>query len=397
MLLSKVLVTDLTQYERKTLLNFFGLYVGTVTVLLAFIVVLFFNTNYQNTHANLIASMKMQAQKAATQIIVSDMKGVKKEDFVFPTSDTFSVNYLKHDEAPSWCKSTDTQCLWEDKKTDTIYYLDKSVAGHYGVGYIMIKDTEFLDDIKRYTHCTVLFGSIYLGVLLVGYILARIFIAPIVLQRKQLNNFIRDTTHELNTPVSAIVLSIDDDDAEISKKSLLRIKYSAKRIVEIYNDLTYLFLEGTSIRDTGLVAEQNLKHIIESQMVYFTQMAEKKDQKLLVNLSDVMCKIDKEDFSRLASNLITNAIKYTPHNGTIMISLTNEMFRVEDNGVGIEKEKQEKIFERFYRASSEVGGFGIGLSIVMNIVQKYGFKIQLDSKLNRGTVFTVKFKNKGIQ
>ena len=169
MLLSRVLVTDLTQYERKTLLNFFGLYVGTVTVLLAFIVVLFFKTNYQNTHANLIASMKMQAQKAATEIIVNDMKGIKKENFTFPTSDTFGVEYLQNNQTPSWCYSTNSQCLLEDKKTNTIYYVDKSVAGHYGVQSILIKDTQFLDDVKRYTHCTVLFGSIYLGVLLVGY------------------------------------------------------------------------------------------------------------------------------------------------------------------------------------------------------------------------------------
>lgn len=391
MLLSKVLVTDLTQYERKTLLNFFGLYVGTVTVLLAFIIVLFFKTNYQNTHANLIDSMKMQAQKASTEIIVSDMKGIKKEDFIFPVSNRFSVEYLKENQAPSWCTSTDSQCLWEDKKNNTIYYVDKSVAGHYGIWYVLIKDTKFLDDTKRYTHCTVLFGSIYLGVLLVGYILARIFIAPIVLQRKQLNNFIRDSTHELNTPISAIILSIDEDNMTISEKSLLRIKYSVKRIAEIYSDLTYLFLEGTPIKDTGFIVKQNLKHILENQMIYFTQMAEKKNQTLSVDLSDVVRKIDKEDFSRLSNNLITNAIKYTPQGGTIKISLTNEMFRVEDNGVGIEKEKQAKIFERFYRASDEVGGFGIGLSIVKNIVQKYGFTIQLDSKLNVGTVFTVIF------
>lgn len=391
MLLSKALVTDLTQYERKTLLNFFGLYVGTVTILLAFIIVLFFKTNYQNTHENLIANMKMQAQKTATEIIVNDMKGVKKEHFIFPSSTTFAIEYLKRNQTPSWCASTETKCLWEDKKTNTISYIDKSAAGHYGVYSILIKDSEFLDDIKRYTHCAMLFGSIYVGVLLVGYILARIFITPIVLQRKQLNNFIRDTTHELNTPISAIVLSIDDDDTTITEKSLLRIKYSVKRIAEIYGDLTYLFLEDSALRDTSFVAKHDIKNILEAQMFYFTQMAEKKEQKLIVDLDEVVCKIDKEDFSRLVNNLITNAIKYTPKNGTIKISLTNEMLCVEDNGVGIKEVEQEKIFERFYRASSDIGGFGIGLSIVKNIVQKYGFTINIKSKPDVGTVFTILF------
>jgi two-component system OmpR family sensor kinase len=237
----------------------------------------------------------------------------------------------------------------------------------------------------------VLFGSIYLAVLLVGYVLARIFIEPIVIQRKQLNNFIRDTTHELNTPVSAIVLSIDDDSEHISAKSLLRIKYSAKRITEIYSDLTYLFLEGTLMNNTDFISRCNTKEMLDSQMLYFAQMAEKKEQNLICNFIDSIQKISKEDFLRLTNNLITNAIKYTPKNGTIIITLNSNKFCVEDNGVGIEKEKQQKIFERFYRASTEIGGFGIGLSIVKNIVQKYGFKIEIDSEVKVGTTVSVYF------
>jgi len=257
--------------------------------------------------------------------------------------------------------------------------------------YVVVKDSEFLDDSKRLGHCAVLFGSIYLGVLLVGYVLARIFIEPIVMQRKQLNNFIRDTTHELNTPVSAIVLSIDDDIEHISAKSLLRIKYSAKRITEIYSDLTYLFLEGTPMNITDFISRCDTKEILDSQMLYFTQMAERKEQNLICHFSDSIQNISKEDFLRPANNLITNAIKYTPKNGTIIITLNSNKFCVEDNGVGIEKEKQQKIFERFYRASTEVGGFGIGLSIVKNIVQKYGFEIEIDSEPNVGTTVSVYF------
>jgi two-component system OmpR family sensor kinase len=237
----------------------------------------------------------------------------------------------------------------------------------------------------------VLFGSIYLGVLLVGYILARIFIDPIVEQRKQLNNFIRDTTHELNTPVSAIVLSIADDIGDISAKSLLRIKYSAKRITEIYSDLTYLFLEGTPMNNTSFIPKSDTKDMLDSQMIYLSQMAENKEQNLICHFSNSIQKISREDFLRLANNLITNAIKYTPKNGTITIALNSEKLCVEDNGVGIRKEQQEKIFERFYRASNEVGGFGIGLSIVKNIVQKYSYGIQIDSEPNVGTTVSVYF------
>ncbi len=390
MLQLKVSVTDLTKYEKRTLVNYFWLYIGTVTVLLAFIVVLFYNTNYENTRATLLSNMKMKAENASNEIIVSDMKGIQKEDFILPSSNKFTLEYLKLNQVPSWYKKN-KEAIYEDKKTNTIYYLDKNAGGHYGISYVVVKDSEFLDDSKRLGHCAVLFGSIYLAVLLVGYVLARIFIEPIVIQRKQLNNFIRDTTHELNTPVSAIVLSIDDDAEHISAKSLHRIKYSAKRITEIYSDLTYLFLEGTLMNNTDFISRCNTKEMLDSQMLYFAQMAEKKEQNLICNCIDSIQKISKEDFLRLTNNLITNAIKYTPKNGTIIITLNSNKFCVEDNGVGIEKEKQQKIFERFYRASTEIGGFGIGLSIVKNIVQKYGFKIEIDSELNVGTTVSVYF------
>jgi two-component system OmpR family sensor kinase len=385
-----VSVTDLTKFEKRTLVNFFLLYIGTVTVLLSFIVVLFYNTNYDNTRATLMSNMKMKAENASNEIIVSDMKGIKKDKFKFPTSEKFALQFLGANQAPAWYKKT-KEAIYEDKKTNTIYYLDKNAGGHYGISYVVVKDSEFLDDSKRLGHCVVLFGSIYLGVLLVGYILARIFIEPIVEQRKQLNNFIRDTTHELNTPVSAIVLSIADDIGDISAKSLLRIKYSAKRITEIYSDLTYLFLEGTPMNNTSFIPKSDTKDMLDSQMIYLSQMAENKEQNLICHFSNSIQKISREDFLRLANNLITNAIKYTPKNGTITIALNSEKLCVEDNGVGIRKEQQEKIFERFYRASNEVGGFGIGLSIVKNIVQKYSYGIQIDSEPNVGTTVSVYF------
>jgi two-component system OmpR family sensor kinase len=73
----------------------------------------------------------------------------------------------------------------------------------------------------------------------------------------------------------------------------------------------------------------------------------------------------------------------------IEITLKNNCFSVKDNGVGISKEKQKRIFERFYRESKEVGGFGIGLNIVQNICNKYGFSIDLTSVPKEGTTISI--------
>jgi two-component system OmpR family sensor kinase len=384
------LVIVLTKYEKKTLFSFFALYVGSVTILLAFIVVLFFNRNYENQYKQIIANMQMQAQEVCSNIVMGGMEGKTKNNFNFPTEPKFPMEYYSKNQIDTLpFKLNHGQNIYHDNKTNTIFYVEPNTKATWGIDYIILQEKEFLGNtFGRIQHCIFLFGSIYLFVIFVGYVLARYFIEPIVEQRNQLNNFIKDTTHELNTPISAIVMSISDDDTTISKKGLQRIKYSVKRITEIYSDMTYLFLEGNS-SSKSYIQEYNLKSILDDQMIYFSKMAENKNQTITFDTYDTRLNIDKEDFIRLCNNLITNAIKYTPKGGTIEVILKHNKFSVKDNGVGISDEKQKRIFDRFYRASEEVGGFGIGLNIVNNICNKYYFKIDLTSAPKKGTTFSI--------
>lgn len=388
------MVIDLTRYERKTFFSFFALYVGSVTILLAFIMVLFFNRNYESEYKQLVSNMKMEAQELCSSIVMSSMEGQTKEQFSFPKSSKFSIEYLTKNEIVQLPFSIHPrQNIYHNEHSKSIYYLEPNAKGTWGIDYILLKEDKFLGNtFQRIQHCIILFGSIYLIVIFVGYILARYFIQPIVEQRNQLNNFIKDTTHELNTPISAIVMSINDDTKEISQKGLQRIKYSVKRITEIYSDMTYLFLEGNN-EIKSFVQEYNLKTILDDQIIYFSKMAENKNQTITFELEDLNLNIDKEDFIRLTNNLITNAIKYTQKGGEIKVQLQNNLFSVRDNGVGIEKKHLEQIFERFYRASDDVGGFGIGLNIVKNVCNKYKFTIEVTSVPLKGTTFIVRLKD----
>lgn len=383
------MVIVLTKYEKKTLFSFFALYLGSVTILLAFIAILFFNRNYENKYKQLIANMKMQAQEVCSNIIMGDMEGKLKTNFDFPKNTKFTMHYYSKEQMstlPFTLKNK--QNIY--KSNTSIYYVEPNKKGTWGIDYIVLEDKEFLSNsFKRVQHCILLFGSIYLLMTFIGYVLARYFIEPIIEQRKQLNNFIKDTTHELNTPISAIVMSIQDDSKELSPKSLQRIKYSAKRIAEIYNDLSYLFLEENN-KNKSFIQNYNLKDILQEQIIYFSKMAENKNQTIVFDLEDISLDIDKEDFIRLSNNLINNAIKYTQKNGHIHISLTGDYFLVKDDGIGISKENQKNIFNRFYRASKDVGGFGIGLNIVHNICNKYNFIIKLHSELNKGSEFSIR-------
>lgn len=383
------MVIDLTQYEKKTFFSFLGLYISSVTILLSVIGILFYQSNYQGNFNSLKSSMEMESKELSSKIIMQDMKGIPKENADFKIESIYNMSFLDNNlksyenELP---EGFNFSKAW-NIIGDTLYFLDKSPSGHYGIYYILVSDSNFLKAKQCLKEALMLFGGIYLLMVVVGYILAKLFLKPIIIQRNKLNNFVKDTTHELNTPISAILMCLEDTN-NVTQKKFERVKLSVKRISEIYHDLTYLFLEN----DTTIAYESiNVKNILDTQMEYFVTIAQKKDISLVCSIQDTNIPILREDFIRLSNNLISNALKYTNKSGTVEIILNNRYFVVKDNGIGISIEKQRNLFKRFYRGTDEVGGFGIGLNIVYNICQKYGFDIALESEENEGSTFTIKF------
>ena len=109
------------------------------------------------------------------------------------------------------------------------------------------------------------------------------------------------------------------------------------------------------------------------------------------NGDEIVYKIDKDDFIRIFNNLISNAIKYNNIGGKIDISLKDNELKISDNGIGIFDEKIKDIYKRYYRATTEQGGFGIGLSIVNHLCNIYKIKIIVESQIDEGTTFTLDF------
>ncbi len=140
----------------------------------------------------------------------------------------------------------------------------------------------------------------------------------------------------------------------------------------------------------------NCKYVIIDILESFTKRIELANLKLNLDITDVNLNIDKNIAYQLFKNLIDNAIKYSNKNGVINIKLNEDLFSVEDNGIGIELAEQSHIFERFYRVdkakSKALGGTGLGLAIVKHACEEYGFKISLKSNIGVGTKIEIKFK-----
>ena len=150
-------------------------------------------------------------------------------------------------------------------------------------------------------------------------------------------------------------------------------------------------------------AKENLplRMCVEEVKKSLEPLAQEHQVVLDVQVEDCMVHMSRKHFEQLLSNLMSNAIKYNKENGTVDVFLKSERNRfvlsVEDSGIGISKEDQKHIFERFYRVdkgrSRKVGGTGLGLSIVKHIVRYYNGTIDVFSRENIGTKITVSLPN----
>ncbi len=276
------------------------------------------------------------------------------------------------------------------ERDGSLYVINKSVAGHMGISYVVIEKPSFHNQIAIMIQNTIaIMVGVYIMITVIGFYLAKLFIYPIQAQREKLNNFIKDTTHEINTPLAALLLSVESDNF-FTEKNRDYIRLSAKKISNLYKDLTYVFLKKNIKKELEFT---NLSEILKKELDYYTKLATKKKITINHQIENMHYKIEEEDFIRLTNNIISNAIKYTKRNGEITISFYQGILIVQDTGIGITEEKLNKIFERYYRATNEVGGFGIGLDIVKTICSNYNIKVEVDSKLNEGTTFKLYFKN----
>jgi len=209
---------------------------------------------------------------------------------------------------------------------------------------------------------------------------------------KLLDNFIKDTTHEINTPISIINTNIElVEESKLDKreeKILKRIKIASRTLETIYKDLKFTTLENGK----GLNVEKfNLKDLINERVEYFSIIMESKKIKLNLDLKDSFMEADSKLIARVIDNLISNAIKYNRVNGEITLILRQSSLVIKDSGIGIKKENIDKLFARYSRFNNSEGGFGIGLNIVKQIIDLHKFKIKIDSEENKGTEVKIKW------
>jgi len=379
--------------ERSILIKFVSLYHISTFILLSIIALLIYNMQYQSIYNLTVSNLETISSKISSKIITSDMRG-DTLDFHSLSNENQGIKFTLYDKKNRILFSDIKRNINIDlsKKNyllnDTIVIVDKSTLGHLGVySIVMINDT-FNTKIESIISTIIMvFLSFYITICAIGYYLIQLFMKPIENERKRLDNFIKDTTHELNTPITALMICTDKQTPR-SEKNMERIYLSAKRISEIYKDLTHLFLETNKNRKLQTI---EIAELIKNELQYFELLASKKNISIRYKLEKTYIAIEKEDFKRIFSNIFSNAIKYNKRGGDIAISLQNNNLTIKDNGIGIDLKDKKNIFNRYYRATTQDGGFGMGLNIVHKICKEYGINITVESELNIGSTFNFDF------
>ncbi len=224
-------------------------------------------------------------------------------------------------------------------------------------------------------------------------------------KEKELNElksrFVSMASHEFRTPLTTMMSSLslvtkygEQNDKESQSKHVLKIKTSINNLTDILNDfLSVSKLEEGKIEN--MPEELNVKTYIGDVVSEMKAMATGGQLLTQLHVGNEMAFIDKKLLKNVLFNLISNAIKFSPKNGTIEISshVSNSALKisVKDNGIGISKVDQQHLFERFFRGhnATHIQGTGLGLNIVARYAELMNASINFESEENKGTIFTI--------
>lgn len=215
-------------------------------------------------------------------------------------------------------------------------------------------------------------------------------------------DFAVNVSHELKTPVGAISLLAETletaaDDPDAVRRFAGKTKVEAVRLAALVHDIIELsrLQSASAVMDVELVAVDD---VIEQAAEPVRILAQARGQEIsLPPPTDRKIYGDSDLLVTALRNLLSNAVAYSPDHTTVQVAVTSDGsmigFEVIDHGIGLAKEHQERIFERFYRAdparARDTGGTGLGLSIVKHIAQDHGGRVSVWSQAGQGSTFTL--------
>jgi two-component system OmpR family sensor kinase len=379
--------------EKTSLYRFLLIYISSSLLLFAVGLIILFGFEKHRLIDHQYHILKTQTTKLIP--ILKQLHSSQESELIYPQYSEFKsaiydidANYIFgdfHPKSPNLNK--------EFYKKDDMIISVQSVSPHFlGATYLVVQkaiDYAPINSLKNRLFFAFTVAIFFISLL--AFWLGKLFLSPMRNSITLLDNFIKDTTHELNTPVSTILAN-----AELLKSfhpelqnstELIRIENASKRLSRIYDDLAYITLNHK--RHSNIVS-LDVSVFLRERVEYFKVIALAKRIKFTYDITDnITLNIDQEDMTRIIDNLLGNAFKYTMTKGKIKVTLNEHHLSIEDNGIGIHEDVKKEVLKRFVRANKSEGGFGLGLSIISEITKHYNYDIKIESELDIGTKVSV--------
>lgn len=389
----------LSVYEKRSLVRFLVIYLGSMYVFIGVLGWMATTLQVRNLHENHALQLRSLAASISHNIVTAHMMGETalpaclaqgELERCFDLEEGFSLALYRNTttpEAGSFPEAVDfSRDFYFDG--DAFYALDQSARGHLGVRYVVVKEegiTSLLGAVQRTMGFWIGFSFVFATGL--GVVLAKLFLKPIKEEIAHLDRFIKDSTHELNTPITAILMTIRSL-GDVEEKKRKRLELSARRIATLYGNLSYMLLQDKTNEEKTAV---DLAALVEERLEYFGDFMASKKLHCTRDVKPVVLHVNREGMLKLIDNLLSNAIKYNRVGGSIAVVLDAKRLKISDTGVGIASEQLPHILKRYRRANRDKGGFGIGLDIVNTVCHANGFTLRIASKENEGATFEVLF------
>ena len=338
-----------TKYEKEALLKAFLLFFLSIETLLSIIFFLYYK--------NKITELKNE--------IFLEMKNYS---YTFE-GNKFKVDILENVNDKSFYQ------LYEDKNS---LYIIVPIPGVKNEGLkIEYPIKEFQKKVLKIRKQILFYFFIFsIPALLMSFFFAIFSLYPVRKGIFMINEFIKDIIHDLNTPVSTILINLkllklkEKDNEEIE-----RIEYAAKQLTDTYENLKLLIKETEKSKK-----EFDISHLLREEIKNYSFLFP--DIKVKLEIQPLKIKTDETAVRRILSNLISNAFKHNIPKGWVMV-------KVKDNQVIIENSSRplknpDKVFDRYYKEGQR--GIGIGLSIVKKLCKEIGCKVSFEHKNDKTTV-----------
>ncbi|QFR50334.1 HAMP domain-containing histidine kinase [Sulfurimonas lithotrophica] len=374
--------------SQKSFWLFLSLYLSSSFILLITSSYWFYNAQVSMQKANDYYKLKNISDEVSSEVIMAHMMNKPLSLKKYPNTSIGLFNKKKELLYGSVIQDID---FTKDKYMigDVFSVISHGAANHLNIAYVVVQNTESVVSLKKIREkIFFITTAIAMLIIIIAVVLGKIFLKPIKDKIQEIEDFVKDTTHELNTPITALMMSTSrlKDVKECNKKSIQNISISTKQLYDIYSSLSYINFE-TKEKDKLVMFD----NIVKESAEYFNELIEKKNIVLTLDTKPCSITIAPTKAKMLINNLLSNSIKYSHPNSNIKIYLDETKLIVEDEGIGIEDKKLKTIFKRFTRANSYAGGFGVGMSIIESIIKEYSFKIEINSTVNVGTKITIYF------